>query len=107
MFYEMRTYRLRPGTVQSYLKLVENEGIAIQKSHLGVLVCYLHSEIGPLNEIIHIWRYQSLDDREKRRNSLAENPAWQAFVPKIQVLIETMESKILRSAPFWIDPRST
>ena len=31
MIYEMRTYRLRTGTVPAYLKLVEEEGIAIQK----------------------------------------------------------------------------
>ena len=29
MIYEMRTYRLRTGTVPAYLKLVEEEGIAM------------------------------------------------------------------------------
>lgn len=107
MFYEMRTYRLRPGAIQTYLRLIGDEGITIQKSHLGVLVGYFHTEIGPLNEIIHIWRYHSLEDRQQRRNALAGDPAWQAFIPKIQALIETMESKILRSAPFWLEPKST
>ena len=47
MIYEMRTYRLKTGTLPAYLKLVEEEGIAIQKSHLGELVGYFYSEIGP------------------------------------------------------------
>ena len=37
MFYELRTYRLKTGTVPRYLKLVEEEGIAIQSAYLGGL----------------------------------------------------------------------
>ena len=54
MIYEIRTYRLKTGAVPAYLRLIEEEGIAIQKAHLGRLVGYFHSEIGPLNEIVHI-----------------------------------------------------
>lgn len=100
MLYEMRTYRLKTGATPAYVKLVEEEGIAIQKSHLGQLVGYFTSEIGPLNEIVHIWAYASLDDRAARRARLAADPAWQAFGPKIQALIEVMENKILLPTSF-------
>jgi hypothetical protein len=100
MYYEIRTYKIRTGAVPAYLKLVEEEGIALQKHHLGELVGYFFSEIGPLNQIVHMWAYTSLDDREARRQRLAEDPAWQAFSPKIQALLETMESKILKPAVF-------
>ena len=43
MFYEIRTYRLKNGAVPAYLKVVEEEGIAIQKKHLGELVGYFYS----------------------------------------------------------------
>ena len=49
MIYELRTYRLKPGKTADYLKLVAEEGIAIQKSYLGNLVGYFFSDIGPLN----------------------------------------------------------
>jgi len=100
MFYELRTYRLKTGAVPLYLKLVEEEGIAVQAAHLGNLAGYYTTEIGPLNEIVHIWAYASLDDRERRRAGLMRDPRWLEFIPKIQVLIETMETKILRPAPF-------
>ncbi|MCP1535561.1 NIPSNAP family protein [Methylorubrum extorquens] len=100
MIYEMRTYRLKTGTVPAYLQLVGEEGIAIQRGHLGHLVGYYATEIGPLNEIVHVWGFRDLADREARRTALAADPAWAAFLPKIQALIETMESKILRAAPF-------
>lgn len=100
MIYEMRTYRMKVGTVPAYLKLVEQEGIAVQKSHLGQLVGYFFSEIGALNEIVHIWAYADLNDREARRATLAADPRWQVFLPKIQALIETMDNKILKPASF-------
>ena len=100
MFYEIRTYRLRNGAVPTYLKVVEEEGIEIQKSHLGKLVGYFSSEIGTINEIVHIWAFESLDDRELRRTALNADPAWKAFLPKIRDLIEVAENKIVRPARF-------
>ena len=98
MFYEIRTYRLKNGTIPQYLKVVEEEGIAIQKTHLGNLVGYFYSEIGTINEIVHIWAYASLDDREARRQRLAADPQWQAFLPRIRDLIEVAENKIMNPA---------
>ncbi|CAG9210542.1 hypothetical protein PSAB6_290040 [Paraburkholderia sabiae] len=54
MFYETRTYRIKTGAVPAYLKLVEEEGIALQKRYLGQLIGYFFSEVGPLNQIVHI-----------------------------------------------------
>ncbi len=100
MIYEMRTYRMKVGSVPTYLKLVEEDGIAVQKSHLGQLVGYFSSEIGPLNEIVHIWAYADFADRTERRNRLAADPLWKEFLPKIQALIETMDNKILLPTSF-------
>lgn len=100
MFVEIRTYRLKNGAVPAYLKVVEEEGIAIQKAHLGQLVGYFSSEIGPINEIVHIWAFDSLDDRERRRSALMADPAWQAFLPRIRDLIEVAENKIMKPARF-------
>ncbi|MEY9999916.1 hypothetical protein ABIA18_001714 [Sinorhizobium fredii] len=80
--------------------MVEEEGIAIQKKHLGGLVAYFFSEIGPINEIVHIWSYASLDERERRRAALLEDPDWRAFLPKIRDLIEVAENKIMKAARF-------
>jgi len=100
MFYEIRTYRLKNGAIPAYLKVVEEEGIAIQKKHLGDLVGYFFSEIGPINEIVHIWAFTGLDDRDARRGRLIADPAWQGFLPKIRDLIEVAENKIMKPATF-------
>lgn len=99
MYIEIRTYRLRNGALPAYLAAVA-EGIAIQKRHLGALVGYYSSEIGPINEIVHIWAFASLDDRDARRARLNADPDWIAFLPRIRDLIEVAENKIMKPAPF-------
>ena len=100
MIYEMRTYRMKVGSVAAYLKIVGDEGIEVQKGHLGMLIGYFSSDIGPLNEIVHVWAYEDLVDRERRRAALAADPLWQAVLAKIVPLIKTMENKILLPAAF-------
>ena len=85
MILEMRTYRMKVGSVPAYLRIVGEEGIEVQQSHLGQLVGYFFTEIGPLNEIVHMWSY---------------DPRWQAVLEKIVPLIETMNSKILKPTAF-------
>lgn len=100
MHYEMRTYRLKVGALPDYLRLVRDIGLPVQRRHLGQLVGYFHTDIGPLNQVVHIWAYDGLDDRERRRNALAADPAWQAFLPSLQALIDDMDNKILRPTEF-------
>ncbi len=100
MILEMRTYRMKVGAVPAYLRIVGEEGIEVQRGHLGQLVGYFFTEIGPLNEIVHVWAYADLVDRDERRTALAADPRWQAVLEKIIPLIETMDSKILKPAAF-------
>jgi hypothetical protein len=49
---------------------------------------------------VHLWRFDSLDDRDMRRKRLQIDERWQAFMPKLQALIEEMECKILCPTAF-------
>jgi hypothetical protein len=64
------------------------------------MVGYFMTEIGPLNQVVHMWGYDSLDQRTERRAALGADPAWQAYVAKIRPLIITQESKILLPMPW-------
>lgn len=100
MFVEMRTYTLHPGKIATYLKLYETQGMEIQKKILGGMVGYYSTEIGALNQIVHMWAYESLNERTEKRAKLAADPGWQAYVAQILPLMITQESKILNPAPF-------
>lgn len=101
MMIEHRTYTLYPGKTQTYFSHYTNEGLAIQLDYLPSPVGYYSVEIGALNQIIHMWGYDSLDDRAQRRARLRQDERWSAYVAKIVPLIQHQESKILLPASFY------
>ena len=60
MIVEERCYTVRPGTVALYYKDYDPRGLGIQTRILGNLIGYFHTEIGELNQIVHLWGYESL-----------------------------------------------
>lgn len=63
MLVEERTYTTHPGKYREYLALYEAEGLEIQHRILGRMAGYYYSDIGDLNQIVHLWAYESLDER--------------------------------------------
>ena len=104
-FVEMRTYRLKPGGHAEWFKHYEELAMNVQKEILGNMVGYYYTEHGALNEIVHMWGYDSLDDRLERRKKLFEQPEWGEFIPKARPLMETQDSKVLLPAPFFQVPK--
>jgi len=100
MIVEERTYTVKPGTVLQCYKDYDPRGLEIQKRVLGNLIGYFHTEIGQLNKIVHLWGYDSLAEREKRRTALSTDPDWIAYLMQSPDIIVEMESRILIPAPF-------
>ena len=107
MVVEERMYLLQPGKVPEYFKLYESEGMAIQLKHLPHLVGYYVTEIGGLNTVVHMWAYDSLDQRDKCRAAMQADPAWQAYLTKTRPLMETQESRVMKCAPFFVERLKT
>lgn len=100
MLVEQRTYTTLPGKVSEYLKLYEAEGLAIQTRILPRMLGYFYTEIGPLNQIIHMWGYADMAERSRKRQELGADPGWLSYVAKIRPLVIKQESRILIPAPF-------
>lgn len=100
MIVEERTYTCYCGKAQQYVKMYEAEGLAIQRPILGNLVGYFTSEIGELNQVVHLWAYEGLEDRAQRRRKLLGNEAWKTYAAKVQPLVLKQENRILLPAPF-------
>jgi len=100
MIIDERTYTLHPGRVPDYFKLYEAEGLPVQRPILGNLIGYFATEVGTLNQVVHLWGYESMGEREKRRAIMLQNADWQAYLKKAMQLIVKMENRILVPAPF-------
>ena len=93
MIVEMRTYRLKPGSVP---EVVKRFGEALtDRVKVSPLGAFFHTEVGPLNRIIHCWPYDDLAHRTRVRSQPIPN-----WPPKTSEFIEEMESKIINLAPF-------
>ena len=55
MFYEMRTYTIQIGKMQTYLKHFEETGLPVI-SRYTTLVGWWYTEIGELNQVSLAWR---------------------------------------------------
>jgi hypothetical protein len=100
MIVEERTYTLKPARIVVLVVLVHRAGLAIQKRILGNLIGYFHTEIGELNRVVHLWGYDSLAEREKRRKALFEDKDWLEYLKQSPDIVVDMQSRILIPAPF-------
>ncbi|MGE4336941.1 MAG: NIPSNAP family protein [Pigmentiphaga sp.] len=79
MIVDQRTYTVQIGAVRGFLELYAAEGRAVQIEHLGPPVGYYSTEVGDVNQIVHLWQYADLADRDRRRAALESDPRWLAY----------------------------
>ena len=103
MIIEMRSYDLKPGTVPAF---EERFGAALPtRTRLSPLAGFWHTEVGPLNRVIHIWPYASLEERTRIRAEAVKAGGWP---PDLGEFIVSMTSEIYLPAPFSppLEPRT-
>ncbi len=99
MIHELRSYTFHPGKRSAYLKVAEEVGRPVRGNDYGENLGYWTNEFGTLNQIWHLWRYESLDEREAHRQRLAKNDTWRnEYVAKIRDLVQKREIRFLKPA---------
>lgn len=89
MIYEIRTYDLVPHSLPEVEKRF---GEAYEKRKaISPLAAFFHTEIGPLNQIIHIWPYKDLEERGRLRAEAVKAGVWP---PKTAEFIVRQQSEI-------------
>jgi NIPSNAP len=91
--YELRWYRTQTGKAGEWL----NHFKAIQpvREKYSRRVGLWQTEMGQLNEVVHMWAYRDLNERAVTRAKVGQDPEWQAFLGKATPLLVNMQSIIL------------
>jgi hypothetical protein len=97
MLYEVRTYTLHPGNVAEFEERFAKR-LPLREKH-SKLGAFWHTEFGPLNQVIHVYPYEDLQQRTAVRAAMAQDTAL-AQLPGGGDLIASMESEIMNPAPF-------
>ena len=95
MIYEIRTYDLMPRSLPEFEKRTAEkiEG-RLKHSQLGG---YWRTEVGPLNQVVHIWPYEDLNQRSEIRAKAVAEGGWP---PDNAEFTLEMRSEIYNPAPF-------
>ena len=95
MIVEFRTYTMQPGSIPT---VEDRFGQALPaRAKLSPLAAFWHTEVGPLNQIIHVWPYENFEERTKIR---AESTKLEGWPPNIREFVVSQKSEIFLPAPF-------
>jgi NIPSNAP protein len=107
MIHELRRYQVKPGKLSDYVEKSGSIGRPIRGDRYGKLLCYWSTELGPLNQVVHLWEFTDLAARTVARAGLAKDDRWvKEYLPASGPLLEAQENMIL--TPFdWAPFRPT
>ena len=100
MIYNIRTYNCVPRMLNKYIKIFEDYAMPVNNKHGFELIGYFISDIGPQNQIVHIWEYKDLNEFNEMRKKRAADPAWADFRDRTAGMIADQEDKIMTGTPF-------
>jgi hypothetical protein len=108
MIYELRTYTVKPGTVGDMVKAASTVSADIRGNNFGKLEGYWFTEIGPLNQVLHMWSYSDLNERARLRGELAKNARWTSeYIPLIRPILVRQEVRLLNAIKPPVAPATT
>ena len=108
MIYELRTYTVRQGTVQDVANNAATVSRSIRGDNYGKLEGYWVSDIGPLNQVMHLWSYTDLNERARLRAELSKNPRWtNEYLPLTRPHLLRQEVRLMSAIKGPVAPAST
>ena len=96
MIVDIRTYDIVPRKMQAYLNLFEEYAMPVLRQYIGEPIGYFVVEHGPLNQVVHLWGYDSLADVEEKRQAREADPRWDEYLSKSEGLVASRNNKLCR-----------
>ena len=79
MIVDARTYTVAAGKMPAYLEAYSSQGLPLQRKHGFELGGYFTVETGPLNQVVHYWKWQSAAHRQECRRALYADREWTEY----------------------------
>ena len=102
--YELRTYSAIVGKMSELVTLYKTEGWPVLSKHPPKLVGYFTGDVGALNQLIHILKFDEYADRRAFWAWVYCDANLMAFAAKIRPLIAEQQNKLMLSAPWGPQP---
>lgn len=98
-FYEVRQYEIRPGKMEAWLKLMQEEILPFQVERGMLIPAMFHGEE---DDSVFIWlrRFESEAERERLYKAVYEDERWTGDIsPRVGELIDRETIRVQRVLP--------
>lgn len=108
MINELRIYTVKPGTVMEVAKNSGTVARAVRGDNYGKLEGYWITEIGPLSQVVHLWSYADLNERQRLRAELQKNKRWtEEYIPLIRPHLVRQDIRLMNQVVAPVKPASS
>jgi hypothetical protein len=102
--YELRTYTAIVGKLGEIVELYKTQGWPALQKHPQKLVGYFTGDMGALNQLIHVWKFDDDADRRAFWAGVYNDPEFMAFAKQTRPLLLSQENKLMLNAPWGPQP---
>jgi hypothetical protein len=79
--------------------------LPLREKHGIKLAGWYYSDIGDLNQVVHIWAYRDHEHMEKAKAEVSNSTEWkEKYVPRVRPLIVAQKTYIMLSPDFAPQP---
>lgn len=94
-----RIYTIRLRKMPEFLEVFDRLAMPVLLQTLGHPLAFYVSQVGPQNQLVHLWGYDDLADYERRSNARDSHPDFPAYLSASEHLITAQENRLIK----WID----
>lgn len=91
-----RVYTIRLRKMGEFVEVFDRLAMPILLETLGAPVGFWTSQVGPLNQFVHCWAYESLADYERRCRARDTHPDFPKYLAASEHLITAQETRLIR-----------
>jgi len=92
-----RIYTIRLRKMPEFLDVFDRLAMPILLRTLGNPLGFWVSQVGPLNQFVHLWGYDDLADYERRCRARDTDPEFGAYLKASEHLIVEQETRLIRA----------
>jgi hypothetical protein len=106
MIYDFRMYTLKPGSTSEYMAAVKELALPIRQKYGVKLAGWYYSDVGELNQVVHIWAFRDHTHMEEAKAKIRSDPDWtQKYGPRVRSLIVAQKTYLMLSPDFAPQPQ--
>lgn len=91
-----RIYTIRLRKMGEFVEVFDRLAMPILLQTLGHPLGFWTSQVGPLNQFVHLWAYESLADYERRSQARDAHPDFAKYLAASEHLIVAQETRLIR-----------